>query len=176
MNILIAGVGNIFLGDDAFGVEVARELATRPLPPSVRVRDFGIRGIDLAYELNPMLDAAIVIDTAQRGGVAGTLYVIDPNAANADTTSGEDIAEPRQSTFSPHAMDPVSVFEWARHCGGGCRRLLLLCCEPESFGTDTPEQGRMGLSAPVLAAVPRAVAKIETLVKQLIDTGEANYG
>jgi hydrogenase maturation protease len=176
MNILIAGVGNIFLGDDAFGVEVARELATRPLPAGVRVRDFGLRGIDLGYELNPQLDAAIVVDTAQRGGVAGTLYVIDPNAVDPDTPSSAGIAEPSPGAFSAHAMDPVSVFEWARHSGGGCRRLLLLCCEPESFGTDTPEQGRMGLSAPVLAAVPRAVAKIENLVKQLMDTAGATYG
>ncbi|MGH7848434.1 MAG: hydrogenase maturation protease, partial [Candidatus Binatia bacterium] len=72
--ILVAGIGNIFLGDDGFGVEVARELAKRKLPESVRVVDFGIRGFDLAYALLDGYDLTILVDAAPRGGLPGTLY------------------------------------------------------------------------------------------------------
>lgn len=164
MNILVAGVGNIFLGDDAFGVEVVQALARHALPPNVRICDFGIRGVDLGLELASAPYAAIIVDTAQRGGPPGTLYLIETDGA------ADRAAVCAARTFSPHAMDPDSVFEWARHVGTGCSRVLLLCCEPESFGTDTPEQGRLGLSAPVTAAVPRAVEKIKDLVSDWLNS------
>src|ERR1043165_3246641 len=76
--ILVGGIGNIFFGDDAFGVEVVRRLAEGGLPPDVCLRDFGIRGIDLTYALMEGYDHAFLIDAAPRGGVPGTLYVIEP--------------------------------------------------------------------------------------------------
>src|ERR1043165_4095819 len=80
--ILVAGLGNVFLGDDAFGVVVAQRLHSRALPAGVDVADFGIRGIDLAYSL-PDYDAAVLIDTTARGGAPGTLYVIEPEVGQA---------------------------------------------------------------------------------------------
>src|ERR1700736_5676334 len=77
--ILIACVGNIFLGDDAFGVEVARRLAYHPLPPGVRVIDFGIRGLDLTYALLDGCEGPILVDAAPRGEAPGTLSVIQPD-------------------------------------------------------------------------------------------------
>ena len=76
--ILVAGIGNIFLGDDAFGVEVVRRLSAREWPANVRVTDFGIRGYDLAYALLDGYDTTILIDACPRGELAGTLYVIEP--------------------------------------------------------------------------------------------------
>ncbi len=79
--ILIAGIGNIFLGDDAFGVEVVRRLSrsARKLPDEVRIVDFGIRGFDLAYALMEGYEVAILVDATPRGGVPGTLYTIEPD-------------------------------------------------------------------------------------------------
>jgi len=76
--ILIAGVGNIFLGDDAFGVEVVQQMAGRTFPPGVRIVDFGIRGLDLTYALLEDYDAAIIVDALPRGQAPGTLYVVEP--------------------------------------------------------------------------------------------------
>ena len=81
--ILIAGIGNIFLGDDAFGVEVARRLVRRRLPDGVRVVDFGIRGLDLTYALLDGYEAVILVDAAPRGGPPGTLYVLEPPAGRS---------------------------------------------------------------------------------------------
>ena len=78
MNVLIACVGNIFLGDDGFGVEVARSLSMRQLPEGVSVKDYGIRGFDLAYALLDRWDLVIIVDALPRGEAAGTLYVIEP--------------------------------------------------------------------------------------------------
>ena len=96
-SILVAGIGNVFLADDGFGVEVARRLAERELPAGVKVADFGIRGMDLAYELQEDYDAAILVDAVPRGQPPGTLFVIEPEL---------DAAEP---ALDAHAMDPVRV-------------------------------------------------------------------
>src|SRR6266853_193590 len=87
--VLIAGVGNIFLGDDAFGVEVAQRLARRPLPEGVRVVDFGIRGLDLAYALLDRYEAVVLVDAAPRGGAPGTIYVLEPELGSASAMSAE---------------------------------------------------------------------------------------
>ncbi len=50
----------------------------RELPAAVKVADFGIRGMDLAYELQEDYDAAVLVDAVPRGGEPGTLYVIEP--------------------------------------------------------------------------------------------------
>ena len=168
MRILVAGVGNVLLGDDAFGVEVARALAARDLPSCVRVRNFGLRMMELAHALHAPLDAAIVVDVARRGGAPGSLYVIEPESP--PDPSDEELAE----VFSPHAIDPTSVIEWAERMSSNCcRRVLLLCCEPKS--PVTREQGRTGLSDAVRAAVPRAVQRIEGMVRELLEAHGAAH-
>src|SRR5262245_6478454 len=99
---LIAGIGNIFLGDDAFGVEVAQRLAGHVLPDSVYVVDFGIRGLDLAYALLDGYDAAILVDAMPRGGAPGTLYVVEPECNG-----------PSEAMIEAHALDPAKVLRLA---------------------------------------------------------------
>src|SRR6478672_10064780 len=99
-DILVAGIGNIFFGDDAFGVEVARRLGQQPLPESVRVVDFGIRGLDLTYALLDPYEAAILVDAAPRGGIVGTVYILEPEL-NQTSMPG--------SALELHSMDPVKV-------------------------------------------------------------------
>ena len=167
-NILIAGIGNIFLGDDGFGSEVAQRMGRRDLPRGVRVVDFGIRGLDLSYALvDDGFDAAILVDTTRQGDAPGTLYVIEPEMqgdAGSDSQQG--------SLISPHDMDAEKVLRTVKAMRGHCRRIVLVGCEPESFGEDTDEQGRMGLSEPVAAAVDKAVVLIESLVNQLMNGGK----
>lgn len=153
--ILVACVGNIFLGDDAFGVEVARLLAGRPLPAGVRVVDFGIRGIDLAYALLDGYDATILVDATARGGEPGTLYLIEPDPAETDAASPAAAVE-------AHAMSPANVLRLAGSMGGVRGRILVVGCEPATLGPEN--EGVMGLSAPVAAALGEAVSMIESLV------------
>src|SRR4051812_15952001 len=101
--VLVAGLGNIFLGDDAFGVEVARSLAARPLPSGVSVRDFGIRGFDLAYALLEPWSAVILVDALSRGDAPGTLYLLEPNLAGLGASATSE------TEMNPHSMDPVRV-------------------------------------------------------------------
>jgi hydrogenase maturation protease len=153
MKILIACVGNIFLGDDGFGVEVAAALSKRQLPPGVSVKDFGIRGFDLAYALLDPWDAVIIVDALPRGQAAGTLYVLEPDAAAADME------------LNPHGMDPVRVLNLAASLGPISAKVLVVGCEPYDFGDEL--EGRMGLSAPVQAAVEEACHMIMELANSL---------
>jgi hydrogenase maturation protease len=159
--ILVAGIGNIFKGDDAFGVEVAQRLARRPLPAQVKVVDFGIRGIDLTYALLDGYDAAILVDAAQRGEVPGTVSIVRP-----DPPPAQGVPAPEAAFIEPHNLDPARVLALVAALGGGCRRVLLVACEPLDLGDE--ETGAMGLSAPVAAAVDEAVAAIERLVGDLL--------
>lgn len=161
--ILVAGIGNLFKGDDAFGVEVVQRLARRALPEGVRVVDFGIRGLDLTYALLDGYDAAVLVDTAQRGEPPGTVYVIEPERPAPGNPAPEDIA------LSPHDLDPAKVLRLVAALGGGCQRIAVVACEPLTFGD---EDGAMGLSAPVAAAVEGAVGAVERLVHELLE-GEA---
>ena len=151
--ILIAGIGNIFFGDDGFGVEVARRMAGRPWPESVRVVDFGIRGFDLTFALLEDHDAVILVDAVPRGGVPGTLYVIEP-----EPEPGEP--EPGEMLIDPHALDPARVLRTVKS-----RRILLVGCEPTPIRDD--EDIAPGLSEPVASAVDEAIAIIESLVKDI---------
>ena len=148
---LIAGVGNIFLGDDGFGVEVARRLASRQLPAWARVADFGIRGMHLAYELLEGYESTILVDATPRGGQPGTVYLIEP-----DLESLGDDAAPADA----HGMDPRTVFGLLRTLGGTPGRVLIVGCEPAS----TEEE--IGLSEPVAAGVNEAVALILDLLER----------
>jgi hydrogenase maturation protease len=153
--VLIAGVGNIFLGDDAFGCEVARRLAARPLPDGVRVVDFGIRGVDLTYALAGGFHAAILVDAMPRGGAPGTLYVLEP-----DVPAGSPQPD-------PHACDPVAVLAAARALGGDAATatLRVVGCEPARLGDG--DEPAFGLSAEVAAAVEPAIALVEQLAREL---------
>jgi hydrogenase maturation protease len=159
-SILIAGIGNIFLGDDAFGVEVARRLAERKLPETVRVVDFGIRGFDLAYALQDGYETTILVDACPHGEAPGTLYVIEPDLKDLD-----DPAAP-QAAIEAHAMNPVNVLRMARAMNIDVKNVLLVGCEPEPLGG---EEGQMGLSAAVEAAVGEAVTLVETLIGRVLD-------
>lgn len=157
--ILIAGIGNIFLGDDAFGVEVVQRLAKNKLPRGVRAIDFGIRGYDLAYALLDGTDVTILIDACPRGDKPGTLYVIEPDLASLDSGVSES------APVDAHSMNPVNVLRLAKSLGGPLRRILLVGCEPESLGG---EEGKMGLSDTVAAATEEAVRVVDSLVEKIL--------
>ena len=158
--ILIAGIGNIFFGDDAFGSEVARRLAQRPFPDTVRVVDFGIRGLDLTYALLDPYETVILVDALPRGGTVGTVYVLEPEVS-PDRLNGEAV--------EPHSMDPVKVLRMAREMGSTVKNILLVGCEPAPFTSDDDMQ--MEMSAPVQAAVLKAITLIESLVTQILANG-----
>jgi hydrogenase maturation protease len=156
--ILIAGIGNIFLADDAFGVEVANRLATQSFPPGVRVVDFGIRGFDLAYALMEGYETTILVDACPGEGEPGTLFVVEPDLAEINQGVS-------QSTVEAHAMNPVSVLRMAAGMGAQLKRILLVGCVPATLG---PEEGQMGLSEPVTAAVGEAVKLVASLITRVL--------
>jgi len=161
-DVLVAGIGNIFLGDDGFGVEVVRQLAARPQPDRVRVVDFGIRGFDLAFALLDEPAATILVDAMPRGQPAGTVYVLEPDLDGDGSAAAPDHAE---GSFEGHAMTPDSVFSLARALGGTPRNVTVVGCEPLTFGPEN--EGQVGLSEPVANAVPEAVAVVEQLLARL---------
>jgi hydrogenase maturation protease len=157
--ILIAGIGNIFLGDDGFGVEVASRLANHPFPPGVRVADFGIRGLDLAYALTEGYETTILVDAYPGEGHPGTLFVLEPDLN--DLNSGET----PQGLIEPHAMNPIRVLQMAKTMGGTLKRVLVIGCVPATLG---PEEGQMGVSEPVAAAVDEAAKLVDSLVTRIL--------
>jgi hydrogenase maturation protease len=159
--ILIAGVGNIFLGDDAFGVETVRVLMRREVPQGVSIVDYGIRGFDLAYALLDPWDAVILVDALQRGGVAGTVYTIEPDFSMKHPPS-EDMM------LNPHGMDPVRVLQLALSIGSISAKVYIVGCEPEDFGEEF--EGRMGLSKTVQASIDGAVEMVESLAGRILAT------
>lgn len=155
--ILIAGIGNIFLGDDGFGVEVVKRLSAREVPPGVRVADFGIRGFDLAYALQDGYETTVLVDACPLGQAPGTISLIEPDLGKLD--------EPQQGTIETHDMNPLNVLRMAASMGSSLGRVLLIGCEPATLGG---EEGRMGLSPPVEAAVDEAVQMIASLTEKIL--------
>jgi hydrogenase maturation protease len=155
--MLIAGVGNIFLGDDGFGVEVATRLSTESLPDWVRVADYGISGMHLAYDLAEGFETTVLVDATPRGGEPGTLYVIEVEPGSADA-SGIPLLD-------GHGMQPDVVFGMLKTLGADVGRVLLVGCEPASIDAG------IGLSAPVTAAVGEAVRILVDLVRAETGTG-----
>jgi hydrogenase maturation protease len=148
---MVAGIGNIFLSDDAFGVELARRLTVETLPEGVRVVDYGIRGMHLAYDLLEMApDTTILLDAVSRGGEPGTLYVLEIGSG--------DVPGIEPSAVDAHGMTPDAVLALLDNLGGNAGRTLLVGCEPVST-----EDG-MGLSTTVAAAVDRAVGVVLDLL------------
>ena len=158
--ILIAGVGNIFLGDDAFGLEVVRKLVDGPLPPGVTVRDFGIRGFDLACAIVDGYDAVVLVDATFRGGEPGTLFVIE---LDANATAARDRQSP---ALDGHTMNLDDVLEWVRTLGSPIPTLRLVGCEPAVLGD--LENPWVGLSPQVARAAIDAQQLIESLVHELL--------
>jgi hydrogenase maturation protease len=155
--ILVAGIGNIFLGDDGFGVEVVRRLAGRELPEGVEVVDFGIRGLDLAYALQRDYELVVFVDATPRGGEPGTVYLIEP-----------EIEDDGEVSLDTHGMDPVKVIKLSRALGARPTRTLVVGCEPQVVvsGEDYDDM-LMELSEPVRAAVDEAAKLVESLVEQI---------
>lgn len=160
--ILIAGIGNIFLGDDGFGVEAAQQLSRSNLPATVRVVDFGIRGLDLAYALQDEYETTILIDAFPRGQTPGTISVVEPDL------NDPTISFAQGNFVEPHAMNPMNVLRMATAMHGKLKRILLVGCEPATFGG---EEGKIGLSSPVEAAVHEAIKIVENLVEKFLDEG-----
>jgi hydrogenase maturation protease len=154
---LVAGIGNIFLGDDGFGVETARRLTERQLPAHVEVVDIGVRGVHLAYQLLDGYDTLVLVDATARGEPPGTLYVIEYDGPGA----GEPQGAP---AIDGHRMTPDTVLALLGTLCAGTggeppRRTLIVGCEPT-----TVEEG-IGLSPPVSEAVPEAVRLIEEMLR-----------
>jgi hydrogenase maturation protease len=163
-SVLVAGIGNIFLGDDAFGVEVVNRFASRAPQEGVRIIDFGIRGFDLTYALIDGADVTILVDACPRGGAAGDLYVVEPDLNSLDAALDANNAS--QPALDAHGMNPMNVIRAAKAMGGPLKKILLLGCEPQTFG---PEEGHMGLSKPVASAVERAVPLLESVVRRIVE-------
>jgi hydrogenase maturation protease len=157
--VLVAGIGNIFQSDDAFGVEVATLLATRTLPPGVRVEDFGIRGVHLAYELLEGYDGLVLIDAVPMGDPAGTLAVIEPEPDTVGTsgTAGE------MPVVDAHTMNPDVVLATLRRLGGSVEKILIVGCQPADL------QDGMGLTPAVAAAVEDAAQLCLQLVSEMVE-------
>ena len=155
--VLVAGIGNIFLGDDGFGVEVVRQLAGRELPEGVEVADFGIRGMDLIYALQDDYEVVVFVDAIPRGEKPGTVYLLEP-----------EIEEDGEVVLDTHGMDPVKVIKLARALGAKPTRILVVGCEPQVVvsGEDY-EDMLMELSEPVRAAVDEAVKLVESVVEEI---------
>ena len=168
MRILIAAIGNIFHGDDAFGVAVADRLSRRTLPEEVRLVDFGIRGFDLAYALLDGYELTILVDAVARGEAPGTLFTleIDPDAPAGLDQPAVDVAT--------HGMNPMRVLQMARAMGGNFGRILLVGCEPETLGPE--DEGLMGLSATVEAAVDVAAGMVESLAAKFLEVHRGEPG
>jgi hydrogenase maturation protease len=147
---LVAGIGNLFLGDDGFGCEVVRCLAARPLPAGVKVVDFGIRGFDLAFALGEGYESAILVDAVRRGGAPGTLYVLDPGSFRVSVNP------------TAHTVGPDSAMQLARTMGGLPERIRVVGCEPAWIPED--DDLHLGLSQPVAAAVEEAAALVEEIL------------
>jgi hydrogenase maturation protease len=155
--VLVAGVGNIFFSDDAFGCEVVRQLAGTPVPPGVEVTDFGIRGVHLAYQLLDGYDLLVLIDAAPRGRAPGTVSLLEVELDKIESSAAA-VAGGDAPLLDVHGMEPASVLAMLASLGGAIARVLVIACEPESV-----EEG-LGLSGVVQAAIPQAVRLVSQVV------------
>jgi hydrogenase maturation protease len=180
VTVLVAGIGNMLMSDDGFGVEVVRALTApgaEAVPDGVEVTDIGIRGMHLAYRLLDGYDGLLLIDATRRGGAPGELYLLEHDLGAAAGMVSEDVAV---GVPDAHGMTPDAVLallaSLATASGldpaAGLRRVLVLGCEPASV-----EDG-IGLSEPVAAAVPKAVRAVhKVLAEHLIpDPSSATSG
>ena len=149
--VLVAGIGNIFFADDGFGPEVARRLGDEELPEWVKVEDFGIRSIHLAYELMEGYDELVLIDaTPRKEGEPGTVYLIEP-----------DLSQLQGTLLDAHTMNPATVFSMLDNLGGEPPRTVIVGVEPLS------DDEEIGLSPPVAAAVGEAVRMVKEVLADM---------
>lgn len=146
--VLIAGIGNIFHGDDAFGCEVVKKLGELDLPDHVEARDFGIRGFDLAFSIALPYELVILVDCIRAGTAPGTLIVMEPRIGLADK-------------LESHPVTPASALEIAAHFPEKADRVVIVGCEPETsgFGDEMSDAVRRG--------VERAVGKVLELCRKV---------
>jgi hydrogenase maturation protease len=147
--ILVAGLGNMFCSDDAFGVSVIEKLVGRTWPEGVEVQDFGIRGIHLAYQLLEPYDLVVLVDAVQRDGPPGTVYVVE---AEPDPEPGPEVS------MDAHDLGPDAVLSLVPRLGGTLGPVVVVGCEPAETGTG------IGLSPAVEAAVETAAQLVTDLV------------
>jgi hydrogenase maturation protease len=157
--VLVAGVGNIFLGDDGFGVALADRVSRARLPAGVDVVDFGIRGMDLAFAMQDGYDAVVLLDATPRGDRPGTLYVIEVDPE-------EDV----EVSLDAHGLDPVRVMGLVRALGGRPPRTFVVGCEPQTRMTPDDEEIVAQLSEPVRSALDRSVKLVQSLLAELVET------
>jgi hydrogenase maturation protease len=169
--VLVAGVGNIFFSDDAFGCEVVRRLADETLPEGVVVADFGIKGVHLAYELLDGYDTVIMVDAAPCGGKPGDLYLIEPELEEiAESPLAQAAADGESALVDAHGLEPDAIFGMFKALLSGeqgtLRRALVVGCEPESV-----EEG-IGLTETVAAAVEPAVRRLVEIIHKVHERRE----
>jgi hydrogenase maturation protease len=153
---LVAGVGNVFLRDDAFGVEVVRLLAGRTPQPGVTIKDFGIRGVHLVYELLDGYDLFVLIDAAPRGEAPGTVTVLE-----VELPSPEELPQP---VIDAHSLTPDAIFGLLASLGGHPGRNIVVACEPADADPG------MGLTEAVQAALPHAVRAVEDILAEVAES------
>lgn len=158
--VLVAGVGNVFCGDDGFGVAVVERLSRERLPDGVEVRDYGIRGVHLAYQMLDPYDLVVLVDTMQRDGEPGTVYVVEPEPPAEPESAGAEVL------MDAHDMTPDAILALVPKLGGTIGPVLVVGCEPEDLGPG------MELSEPVARSVDEAVG----VVKRLVGTVSADAG
>ena len=156
---LVAGVGNVFLRDDAFGVEVIRLLAEQQHPDGVEIRDFGIRGVHLVYELLNGCDLFVLVDAAARGEPPGTVSVLEVELPEVDKMD--------RPVMDAHSLNPDAIFALLASLGGRPGRSLVVACEPAEIDAG------MGLSDPVREALPHAVRTVQDILADAAASGPA---
>ena len=154
--ILVAGVGNAWLQDDAFGGEVARRMEAEGVPPGVTVMDFGTGGLDLAYEVMRGYDALVIVDINRQGEAPGTVFVMEPDPADIEGGIEDGAA------IDPHAMDPETVLRFVKTVGGWPGKVVIVACEPTAVG-----EVAWGLSEAVEGALDQAVEVVLQQVEEL---------
>jgi hydrogenase maturation protease len=156
--VLVAGIGNVFMADDGFGVAVAERLSQRDLPRGVEVVDFGIRGMDLVFALGEGYDAAVFVDAVPRGLRPGSVFLLEPELG--------DVEGP--VTLDAHGMDPVKVLALASQLGPVPERILVVGCEPQVRMSGDEDELVGDLSEPVRAAIGPAVEMVESVLGDLV--------
>lgn len=158
--ILVAGVGNIFLRDDGFGVEVVQHLVGRDFGTGVEVEDFGIRGVHLAYQLLEGYDTLILIDAVSRGFDPGTLFVLEPDVSAARPEAEDAVETGAAPLVDAHGMTPGAMLASLDLLGGHVSRVRVVACEPADISEG------LGLTSVVGAAVPAAVEMVEQIIAE----------